>query len=76
MLVRPSSFKGSKGAFLEFEILSYTPIDRKLIDVALLNDAELNWLNAYHAEVQAGVSPHVEPEVAEWLAEVCKPLVR
>ena len=76
MLVRPSSFKGSKGAFLEFEILSYTPIDRKLIDVALLNDAELNWLNAYHAEVQARVSPHVEPEVAEWLAEVCKPLVR
>ncbi|MBF0876185.1 aminopeptidase P family protein [Gluconobacter cerevisiae] len=76
MLVRPSSFKGSKGAFLEFEILSYTPIDRKLIDVALLNDAELNWLNAYHAEVQARVSLHVEPEVAEWLAEACKPLVR
>ncbi|WP_215745642.1 aminopeptidase P family protein [Gluconobacter sp. P1C6_b] len=76
MLVRPSSFKGSKGPFLEFEILSYTPIDYRLIDVALLNDAELNWLNAYHAEVQARVSPHVERDVAAWLAEVCKPLVR
>ena len=76
MLVRPSSFKGSKGTFLEFEILSYTPIDYRLIDVALLNDAELNWLNAYHAEVQARVSPHVEPDVAAWLSEVCKPLVR
>lgn len=75
MLVRPSSFKGSKGTFLEFEILSYTPIDYRLIDVALLNDAELNWLNAYHAEVQARVSPHVEPDVAAWLSEVCKPLV-
>ncbi|WP_408873315.1 aminopeptidase P family protein [Gluconobacter roseus] len=76
MLVRPSSFKGSKGTFLEFEILSYTPIDHRLIDVSLLNDAELNWLNAYHAEVQARVSPQVEPEVADWLADVCKPLVR
>ncbi|MFT8763948.1 MAG: aminopeptidase P family protein [Gluconobacter potus] len=76
MLVRPSSFKGSKGTFLEFEILSYTPIDYRLIDVALLNDAELNWLNAYHAEVQTRVSPHVEPDVAAWLSEVCKPLVR
>lgn len=76
MLVRPSSFKGSKGTFLEFEILSYTPIDYRLIDVALLNDVELNWLNAYHAEVQTRVSPHVEPDVAAWLSEVCKPLVR
>ncbi|GBR71093.1 aminopeptidase P family protein [Gluconobacter kanchanaburiensis] len=76
MLVRPSSFVGPKGAFLEFEILSFTPIDRRLIDVALLNDAELNWLNAYHAEVEKRVMPYVEPEVSVWLTSVCKPLVR
>ena len=76
MLVKPSPYQGAKGVFLEFEILSYTPIDRELIDVTLLDDAELAWLNTYHAEVLTRVGPVVEPDVQEWLEKVCAPMMR
>ncbi|EHH68433.1 aminopeptidase P family protein [Gluconobacter morbifer] len=76
MLVRKSRYEGRKGTFLEFEILSYTPIDRALIDVSLLDDDEIDWLNTYHAEVLKRVSPQVEPEVREWLEKACLPLQR
>ncbi|KXV36059.1 X-Pro aminopeptidase [Gluconobacter thailandicus] len=76
MLVKPSAYRGAKGVFLEFEILSYTPIDRELIDVTLLDDAELEWLNAYHAEVLTRVGPDVEADVLPWLEQACAPLMR
>ena len=37
---------------LSFETLTFAPIDRRLIDIALLTPAERGWLNAYHAEVR------------------------
>ena len=37
---------------LSFETLSFTPIDRRLIDTALLTPAERDWLNSYHAQVR------------------------
>src|SRR5690606_24317319 len=47
-------------ALLAFKTLTLAPIDRNLIDVALLDDTELKWLNDYHAEVRAKVLPLVE----------------
>ncbi|GAP24335.1 Xaa-Pro aminopeptidase [Gluconobacter frateurii NBRC 101659] len=76
MLVKPSAYHGAKGVFLEFELLSYTPIDRELIDVTLLDDAELAWLNAYHAEVLTRVGPDVEADVLGWLEQACAPVLR
>ena len=37
---------------LGFETLTLAPIDRRLIDTALLAPAERDWLNAYHAQVR------------------------
>ncbi len=37
---------------MSFETLTFAPIDRRLIDTALLTPAERDWLNAYHAEVR------------------------
>ena len=62
------------GDFLEFETLSLFPIDRQLIDVALLNRSELDWLNKYHQMVQARLTPGLDQAEARWLAEQCKPL--
>ena len=36
---------------LGFEILTLAPIDRRLIDPGLLDAAEREWLDAYHARV-------------------------
>ena len=37
---------------LGFETLTFAPIDRRLIDTALLTPAERGWLNAYHMQVR------------------------
>lgn len=57
-----------------FENLTWAPIDRNLIDVALLTPAERAYLNAYHAKCIELLSPLVTTEVSGWLTEVCAPL--
>jgi Xaa-Pro aminopeptidase len=57
-----------------FETLTLAPIDRTLAVKALLSEAELDWLNAYHARVLAVVGPQVEPEVRAWLEQACAPI--
>jgi Xaa-Pro aminopeptidase len=65
---------GGDRDMLGFEPLTLAPIDRSLIDKALLTPDELAWLDAYHAHVAAKVAPLVEPDVARWLGEACAPL--
>ena len=42
---------------LGFETLTFAPIDRRLIDVQMLDPEELIWLNCYHAHVLAKIGP-------------------
>ena len=42
----------------------------------MMKDEEIEWLNAYHADVMAKVLPLVEGEDAQWLATKCAPLYR
>ena len=56
--------------------MTLAPIETKLVDVALLEDGELEWLNAYHATVLEKVLPLLEGENARWLSEKCRPLSR
>ena len=65
---------GGERPMLSFETLTLAPIDRSLIEPALLSADELAWLNAYHARVAKTVGPMVEPEVRTWLDQVCRPL--
>lgn len=37
--------------WLGFEHVTMTPIGRNLIEPSLLSDAEIKWVNDYHAEV-------------------------
>lgn len=65
IMVKESDFAG----FLEFETLTLAPIDKRLIDVALLTDAERAWLNAFHRQVWAEIGPKVSGDVKAWLEE-------
>ncbi|MBP7669496.1 MAG: aminopeptidase P family protein [Candidatus Eisenbacteria bacterium] len=56
------------------EALTLCPIDRKLIEPALLSKEERDWLNEYHARVMKELSPRLAPEVSAWLAEQTAPL--
>ncbi|QPC41886.1 aminopeptidase P family protein [Kaustia mangrovi] len=59
-----------------FETLSFTPIDRRLVEPAILDDGELAWLNAYHAEVRRNIAPLLEGEDLAWLTAATEPISR
>jgi len=61
---------------LGFETLTLAPIDRNLIEPALLDDDEIAWLDAYHHRVCETLTPLVDPATARWLAEATAPIGR
>lgn len=73
LLVQPAKLDGSE-SFLAFDTLTLAPFDRRLIDPALLERAEREWLNAYHARVLAAVGPALPTDAHEWLRAACAPL--
>lgn len=64
------------GRFLKLEPLTLCPIDKTPIDVDMLVDEELDYLNDYHAAVFKSLSPYLDDEMTEWLANACAPLTR
>ncbi|MCR6658352.1 MAG: aminopeptidase P family protein [Asticcacaulis sp.] len=65
---------GGERPMHRFENLTWAPIDRKLIDVALLTPAERAYMDSYHTRVVELVGPLVSDEVRGWLMDVCAPL--
>jgi Xaa-Pro aminopeptidase len=61
---------------LGFDTLTLAPIERTMIDSALLTDDELSWLNAYHAKVTEQLGPVLDGEDKAWLESKCSPLER
>ena len=57
-----------------FETLTLAPIDRRLIDVNMLSDAERAWLNAYHARVRDEVRASLGETDKLWLDAATAPL--
>jgi Xaa-Pro aminopeptidase len=66
-LVVAAEIDGAEKPMNAFETLTLAPIDRRLIDIGMLNAQELDWLNAYHARVRSEVRPHVDDETKAWL---------
>ncbi|PRY26019.1 Xaa-Pro aminopeptidase [Aliiruegeria haliotis] len=59
---------------LAFANLTWAPIDRRLLDTALMSRAELDWLNGYHAEVRSRLAPLLDRDVAAWLDAATAPV--
>jgi Xaa-Pro aminopeptidase len=75
LLVKPPQKpKSGDRAMLSFETLSFAPIDKNLIDTALLTRSELQWLDTYHAKVLAKLELRVANEAVPWLQKACAPL--
>jgi len=74
VLVEPCDIPGAERDMLGFETLTLAPIDRALIDVALLDAGERNWIDAYHAQVVAKIGPQLDGAARLWLDEVTAPL--
>lgn len=58
----------------DFETLAYVPIDRRLIVTGLMNAAEIDWMNAYHAQCLAKLTGKLSEGAQAWLETATKPL--
>ena len=74
VLVAAIEIEGAEKEMMGFETLTLAPMDRSLVDLALMSPAEIAWLDAYHARVLAEIGPLVPADPAAWLREVTRPL--
>ena len=68
ILCRKGAFN-EYGQFMEFETITFAPIDLDGIDPQYMTKAEREWLNNYHAQVFEKISPYLTAEETEWLKE-------
>lgn len=74
VLVERREIAGGERAMLGFETLSFAPIDRRLVEPALLTEGERAWLDIYHADVLARIGPLVDERTRDFLENACAPL--
>src|SRR6185295_16039848 len=73
-LVIGTEIAGAEKPVNSFETLTLAPIDRRLIDLNMLDGSELRWLNEYHARVRHEVRGHVDEATKAWLDAATAPL--
>ncbi|MCP1168564.1 aminopeptidase P family protein [Limimaricola litoreus] len=59
---------------LDFETLTYVPLERRLIVVEMLSGVERDWIDAYHATTLEKIAPHLDGAARDWLTAACAPL--
>jgi Xaa-Pro aminopeptidase len=74
VLVVEKKVEGAEKDMLGFETLTFAPIDRRLVKKEMLSEPELDWLNAYHAQVLDKIGPKLEGAELKWLEEACAPI--
>lgn len=66
-LVCRKAEKNEYGQFMDFETITYAPIDLDAIDPSLMSKREVKMLNDYHAMVYEKLSPYMTEEENIWL---------
>jgi Xaa-Pro aminopeptidase len=73
-LVIGADLTGAEKQVNAFETLTLAPIDARLIDLNMLSEQELRWLNDYHARVRREVRPLLDEATKAWLDAATAPL--
>lgn len=60
--------------WLTFETLTLCFYDTNLIDMSLMTDKEIAWINAYHERVYKETAPLLNADEADFLARKCAPI--
>ena len=70
------AFSTSDGNFFRFENVTYVPIDTSSLDLSIMSDEEIEYLNQYHALVREKLSPLVKGHLKEVLIKKTEPVYR
>lgn len=62
------------GQFMHFEPLTFVPFDLDGIDRSKMTQDEIEWLNAYHAQVYDTLQPYLNDEEKDWLKNAIRAL--
>lgn len=77
LLVVPA-YETDDGIFYQFETITYCPYDRRGIDLSMLDDRELSWINEYHRLTYSKLAPLCKGDSAllSYLTKQCAPIYR
>ena len=73
LLVKGAEFSHTS-EFLEFETLTFVPIDKTMIVKSLLSKIEVDWINTYHKLCFDKNARYVKPTTKKWLSTVTQPI--
>lgn len=68
--------KTEYGQFYRFDTFTVVPIDTTCLDLSLMTDAEIKWLNDYHKRVHETLADKVSPRAKAWLEKATQPIAR
>lgn len=72
VMVARNGEKNGDGQFMYFDTLTYAPIDLDAVNTAIMQPADIERLNRYHAQVREKITPYMNEEEAAWLAEATR----
>ena len=60
-------YENEFGMFYRFETLTLFPFDTEALDISIMTEKEIEWLNSYHEMVYDRLSPMLDEEEQQWL---------
>jgi Xaa-Pro aminopeptidase len=72
VVTEPKPVPGGDRKMMEFETITWSPIDINLVEPSLLTQAERAWLNSYHEKVREKLAPLVDAETRDWLGQATR----
>ncbi len=76
LIVTVPAMETEFGRFYKFDTMTLFPFDTALMQTEIMTDAEIEWVNAYYAEVRRRLTPLLSAEEAAWIEEKTAPISR
>ncbi len=76
ILLTRNSVNNGDGQFMDFETLTFVPLDRAALNPAFMSDEDLARVNRYQKQVYDVLAPLLNEAERMWLSEECAPLVK
>lgn len=76
ILLAQNSVQNGDGQFMNFENLTFVPLDRAALDATYMNSEDLARVNRYQKSVYEAISPYLNEAEREWLEAECSEITK